>query len=426
MIYDVYSFDFDGCLANFSFLSSTYKDILTVNRTLLDIIKTSRNKKIVLVGSNRQAPRDDLGNSTADERGSCYPATLTIANELDAIFDDLLLADIYNDLPAGESLKQALKYIAANNKDYKEIKSKNFNKLYNWIHDTSKLTTVYAQMHKLASEHTDDFFNFYLVDDKKEDILEELYNYFLKYPQMIPPNVKLHFRHYRGTIDRNHNKIDPLYVDYPGIQGSGPEPDKNYRQTVKNIAAVTIEKMTEQGRDIAATKTTRPVATYTQAQGCNFDMDAINCVKYYVPGMLPASSPEALSSKKEKQLSDPRKTRPYKEMYEAKALYQEAGSSHTSSSSSSIEAFIPAAASSKQSSFRFFPAEKPESSRKIADGLLGKHKKNTTDLSQDASRSYSGAPDADTPSAELADRKPSQANTDSKESSNLTLPNFSS
>lgn len=309
MIYDVYSFDFDGCLANLAFLKLKHKeinDIIAANSKLFDIIKTSPNKKIVLINSNRQAPRDDLANSAADERGSCYQATKAVAAYLNAEFDGFLLADLYNDLRPGKALKQALKYLAKNNKDYTDEvgKEKVFFSLYNWIHDTSKLTTVYAQMHELALRHTsDDTFNFYFADDR-EDLLDELHSYFSKYPQLIPRNIKLCFRHYAGPIDRDDNEIIPLFRDYEPIQGTREEPDANYRQTVKNMAAVTIEQMTEKGIDITANcgKKAAIVTTYSDAQKCHFDMAAINCAQYYVPGTIPKHPPEILPAKKEKKL----------------------------------------------------------------------------------------------------------------------------
>ncbi len=310
MIYDVHSFDFDGCLANIAFLKLRYKeikDIIEANRKLLDIIKTSPNRKIVISNSNRQAPRDDLANSGADERGSCYQATKAVAAYLNAEFDGFLLADIYNDLRSGKALEQALKYIAENKKDYTEEVRKNkiFNSLYNWIHDESKLTTVYAQMHELALSHSDsDAFNFYFTDDR-EELLNELHIYFSKYPQMIPRNVTLCFRHYRGPIDRDDNEITPLFHDYTPIQGTREKPDENYRQTVKNMAAVTIEQMTAKGIDIAANYGEKAaiVTTYADAQKCNFDMSAIKCVRYYEPDAMPEHPPKALSAKKEKRLT---------------------------------------------------------------------------------------------------------------------------
>ncbi len=367
MIYDVHSFDFDGCLANITFLKLKYKeikDIIEANRKLLDIIKTSPNRKIVISNSNRQAPRDDLANSGADERGSCYHATKAVAAYLNAEFDGFLLADIYNDLRPGKALKQALKYIAENNKDYtKEVrKGKIFSSLYNWIHDESKLTTVYAQMHELALSHSDDdAFNFYFTDDR-EDLLNELHIYFSQYPQMIPRNVKLCLRHYRGPIDRDDNEITPLFHDYTPIQGTREKPDENYRQTVKSMAAVTIEQMTEKGIDIAANYGAKAaiVTTYADAQKCNFDMSAIKCVHYYVPDAMPKHPPKPLSAKKEKQFAVKKA-----HACDAREAIEKTTSLHAESSSSTSIS-LPVSTLNAASSSTWTPASKSNLTLKSA------------------------------------------------------------
>ncbi|MCL9685396.1 hypothetical protein [Legionella maioricensis] len=374
MAYDVYSFDFDGCTANYLFLSSKIKDIIGANKILFDRIKSSNNRKIIYIGSNRQAPRDDLANSSADERGSCYPATEQVAAELGGVFDNFLLGDIYNDLPDGTCLKQALKYLAKNNKDYKELSQKKFKSLYNWIHDESKLTVLYAQMHKVSLEHPDEPINFNFFDDR-EDILNQLHAYFLKHRDLIPSNVTLNLKLYRGPIDRNSHEIDPLVVDYPSISGTRPEADKHYRQTVKTMAAVTIEKMTEKGMDISATGASKAITSYAEAQKYGFDMSAIKCINHYEPGMMPLNPPEAPSAKKEKFFGEVKKLHFSKhsstEKLDKPTIEKKHFSAPTPLGFNSTTSITP---SPEEEKFKLFRAEKPKNERPKDRELMGAHK----------------------------------------------------
>ena len=298
MVYEVYSFDFDGCLANLVYLASEKKNIIAANRELLNRIKLSPNPKIVFVGSNRQAIPDDFSNSTANGRGSCYPATKLISNELEATLDKFLLGDIYNDLSDGTTFCKAFKYLDKHHQ-YKPAHYKKVQTLHNWVHDDSKLTLLYAQIHKVVLEHPFDEIQFNFFDDR-EDILTGLHTYFLKYPDLIPLNVTLNLKRYMGPVDRNEALIDPQVVEYESIRGSGKQIDINYRETIKTIAAVSIEQMSAKGLDITSYSSTRPIINYFEAQQVNFDCAAINSIQYYEPGMIPKSSLPPPPVKKEK------------------------------------------------------------------------------------------------------------------------------
>ncbi|PWY55582.1 hypothetical protein DGG96_10735 [Legionella qingyii] len=372
--YDVYSFDFDGCTANYLFLSSKVKDIIVANKILFDNIKSTSNQKIIYIGSNRQAPRDDLANSLADERGSCYPALEQIAVALGGVLDNFLLGDIYNNLPDGTCFNQTLKYLAKNNKDYKELSPKKFKSLYNWVHDESKLTVLYAQMHKVSLEHPDEPINFNFFDDR-EDILTQLHAYFLKHQDLIPSNVTLNLKQYRGPIDRNSQEIDPLVVDYPSIGGIRPGADKHYRQTVKTMVAVTIEKMTEKGMDISATGASKGITSYTEAKKYGFDISAIKCINHYEPGMMPMNPPDVPSAKKEKLFSEMRKLYVSKhssiEKLDKLILEKKHFSEPTPSGFNSATSITPSPEAEK---FKLLRAEKPKSERPKDGGLMGIHK----------------------------------------------------
>ncbi len=404
--YEVYSFDFDGCTANYLFLSSKHKDILAANKALFDQIKSSHHRKVIYIGSNRQAPRDDLANSTADERGSCYPAIQMIADELDGVLDNFLLGDIYNDLPDGTCFKQALKHIAKNHKDYKEFNEKKFKSLYNWTHDESKLTVIYAQIHKVSLEHPNDPIHFNFFDDR-EDILKQLHAYFSKYPDLIPSNVILNLKQYRGPIDNNGHEISPLVVDYPSVNGIRSEADRDYRETVKTMAAVTIEKMSEQGMDIIATGASKAITSYAEAQKYGFDMSAIKCINHYEPGMIPNNPPNSPVIKKEKLVD---RLHFYKRSNAPKDEQPHFESPHTATYSShpillgsmtTLATTVP----TSEAQLKFFSAQPSKCERKI-EGLMGTHKSNS-------------------PEEETTNINISPADTDHKNSEQIPLMKFS-
>jgi hypothetical protein len=347
LIYDVYSFDFDGSLAHIGFLSAKQKNILAVNREFLESLKASTNPKIAFVGSNRQSVPDDFSNSHADERGSCFPAIAAVSKELDAVLDELLLSDIYNDLPDGTSFKWAMDHTNANNKDYNLTDLTLIKGSPNWIHDESKLTLIYAQIHKVASEHPNDTIHFNFFDDR-EDLLDNLHTYFSKYPELIPSNVTLKLKQYRGPVDSFDKPIEPLVRDYPFIQGSRISCDANYRQTVKDMAAVTIEEMTRQHIDISSTKSSRPITSFAEAQRNQFDISAVKCIRYYKPGMTPTQLPKVQAP--EKVVSPVMKAKKSRFFFGSKKKESNSNLSAASSSSSATDSPIsPRFASSSSS-----------------------------------------------------------------------------
>lgn len=293
MTIEVSAFDFDGCIFNHYYLASKKKDILDANKELFETINASKHQKICTISSNRQALIDDYSNAKADQRGSCFTAIRLIAQKLNAEPDYFLLSDIYNNLPPGSSYKNALACISPDTNDYiSELLEKN-KPFYNWIHDTSKLTVLYAQIHKIALEHDPDepiIYNFY---DDRSDILDNLHSYFSQYPDLIPKNVTLNIKGYRGPISKDGTPYDPLIINYPAIKGTRPKADSEYRQTVKNMAAVTLELTTKAGIDISSSSAPgKPITNYEQAESRGFDISAVDCIKYYKPGMIAEFPPK--------------------------------------------------------------------------------------------------------------------------------------
>lgn len=302
LIYEIYSFDFDGCLANLFYLSSEDKNIILANKGLLDALKSSPNPKIILVGSNRQGLMDDYNNALPDKRGSCFPAVKLITRELNtheapATLDEFLLSDVYNDLADGTSFKMALRCIDKNKKDYIPGKLKKAEHHPNWMHDESKLTVLYAQIHKIAKDHPLDDLQFNFIDDR-EDILDNLHNYFLKYPELIPHNVTLHLKKYIGPYDKDNNPIDPIMKDYAPLRGTRAEADADYKHTVKIMAAVTIEQMNAKDYFLTATLSRKSISSYEEAKRYHFNTSTIKVAAYYEPGMLPDKPPEYFTPKK--------------------------------------------------------------------------------------------------------------------------------
>lgn len=293
MALKVYSFDFDGCLFNYHYLSSKIKDLSESNKELFASLKKGTgDSNIVFIGSNRQSLSDDLINSRQDDRGSCFPMLDLLCKELNAKPDTFLMTDLYNNLPAGHSFEQALKSLLPKSSLY-NLDEVNKNKPFqDWIHDESKLTVVYAQMHKIASENPLEPIEFNFYDDR-EDILDGLKTYFSRYPETIPPNITLKLHRYKGTKNLDNSNIDPLIASYASLYGNNRSKiDSEYRTTVKTMAAVTIEKLTAQGIDITSSQAGYPVRTYDDAEKAGFAISPIKCVEHYQPGDEPLIKPQ--------------------------------------------------------------------------------------------------------------------------------------
>lgn len=241
----VLSLDFDGCLFHRGYMQDP--NVITANRDFLQRLKAENSKfdqVITMVGSNRQSWFVDILN--AQHRGSCFPAIQRITNYLQCELDRFLMADIYGDLPGGLSFERALEamqptepkskgvfetlksYVVSDTREESERV-----KHHDWVFDETKMTILYAQMHKIANEHPDQEIVFEFYDDRglgmrtPHDILEYLNGFFCANSALIPSNVTLRLHHYAGE-----NKT---FVN--SIQGQGVV-DTHYRQTVKEFASL--------------------------------------------------------------------------------------------------------------------------------------------------------------------------------------------
>src|SRR3990167_3883248 len=248
---NVRSFDFDGCLFNdvyINFLRKYWNEhhvdpdqnkrnefLIQANTTLINLIvqeikEEKFNEFKVMVGSNRQCIYTDNKNAKAYDvitgralkKGSCFPALIGLygafqhaieSENLDTTceVDRVLLSDIENDQDFGTNFTAALEIPEKeeNRDEYAYIHGVTSG----WLFDASKLTILYAQMHKIASENKDEdadiIYDFY--DDKDQDILQELKDFFNNHPDLIPKTVTLRLHHYVG------GELKPIEK----IQGTG-------------------------------------------------------------------------------------------------------------------------------------------------------------------------------------------------------------
>lgn len=115
------SVDLDGCFMGLSYINNPQHDVIEANKELLDQIRQSNSNyksTYVFVGSNRQSISDDKSNAHSTQNGSGYPRVLRIGNYLEAPVDKLLLTDVYNNLPDGETFDQALIFLDAQHHNY--------------------------------------------------------------------------------------------------------------------------------------------------------------------------------------------------------------------------------------------------------------------------------------------------------------------
>lgn len=216
----VLSLDFDGCIFNDNYLTSTAPDRLTAtNQPLFDhIINTINNghyaRVIFMVGSNRQSKKIDDNNAATQRKindryyqsESCFPALKKICQFIQSKttvtceVDGYLLADTAGNKPAGENFENACLCIPIQDYAYSKTRfsddtSGNSFKLV----DEKKILLLYAQMHKNASRFPDAKIDFCFYDDRSDitETLTHFYQYHL--PDYIPRTTELKLHLYSGN-----------------------------------------------------------------------------------------------------------------------------------------------------------------------------------------------------------------------------------
>ena len=218
MVLRVISLDFDGCIFNRTYHTSNDKQVILHNKSFLDALLKDSQKftnTITMIGSSRQSKNHDIRGSNQNHTASCFFAIRQITHYLNATFAPLLLADIFGDLPDGTSYTRLMDASLQAEKHHAHI------------HDESKLTLLYAQIHHIAQAYPDEqiVFNFY---DDNNTILNDLNSFFNRFPVMIPKKTTLCLHQYTG------NQVSSTHR----IAGTG-KADLNYRQTIIDMIELT-------------------------------------------------------------------------------------------------------------------------------------------------------------------------------------------
>jgi len=242
-----FSLDFDGCIFHTEFLEQPegQQDVIGANPALWQHIQnraaeTGSADVHVMVGSNRQCFHTDHLNASQHGSPSCFSTLHTISEHLKTVMlgkqihvDEMLLADIYGKLEPGTSFALGMQHAEQIAK--KEAGTLNHESHAQWIFDESKLTVLYAQMHKVAlaqSVHNPGAPIVYEFVDDRENILNGLNKFFSAYPEFIPKNLTLILNTYKGDATGVQPYGNP-------IQGTG-EIDADFRNTVIEMAGRTI------------------------------------------------------------------------------------------------------------------------------------------------------------------------------------------
>jgi hypothetical protein len=280
----VKSLDADDCIFNGQYVeyyvSKKYKlqsdvplfddetnPLFITNKDFFDRVKQecSENqykKLILMVGSLRQDESIDLDNSlTLDESSdldnsltldesvdldnsppdkylkseSFFSALTTIKDKLSreietkCIVDKFLISDLCSDEKYGTNFDRAIANRHLINTDHSSHKNLA-------IFDSDKFLQSYAQIHKIASENSEDFIIFDFYDDKP-GILSGLLEIFSDYPDLLPKNVIFNLDRYAGKFTNFSSKNKP-------IQGAG-EIDFNYVKNIRVLMQLAFGKETE-------------------------------------------------------------------------------------------------------------------------------------------------------------------------------------
>jgi len=244
----ILSFDFDGCLFNETYKNTPYISeadwpanlilkaesdlIVTSNQKLINDICAQNEAEqytqiITIIGSNRQSFDRDLNNMARNQTGSCFSAIQRINLALKAKFDPFLLTDARHKIASGTSYHQAMETLQKmRDVPLYQLDLKGYP---DWLFDESKITIIYAQIHRFAKKNPDETIVFDFYEDRK-DILHGINRYFSAYPELIPDNVTLNLNFYDGS------EPETQYT----LQGTG-RIDLAYKATVNQMGEIDLE-----------------------------------------------------------------------------------------------------------------------------------------------------------------------------------------
>ncbi|OGT36714.1 MAG: hypothetical protein A3F12_00325 [Gammaproteobacteria bacterium RIFCSPHIGHO2_12_FULL_38_14] len=258
-----YGIDADGCAYGSRSDTEEVKTIeylMRENTMLLEAIKIAASVKnqtvIVMSGSSRQSLYYEIVNAgavcnvrradkTEVNRGGTGFFCLDLAAIVDRLYtthpeishDPFLMADIWlPDKQPGDHFREIKRDHSVSAEGFRN-RAKTTDKVEGKLevarsavtaipYDNTKLSILYAQMHKIASENPDADIEFNFYDDKNAGdpaansvgILQELKAFFNKHPDLIPHNVTLNLHHYRNHQAQSNQPIATIkgtgLIDY--------------------------------------------------------------------------------------------------------------------------------------------------------------------------------------------------------------------
>ena len=230
---NVISLDFDGCIFHKKgYLYNTSPNrLIETNQTFIDqvaerIRAENFAEAVFMFGTNRQDKWMDDMNNQHMNRGSCFPAMQRLLEEFEGKLhgistriDGYLLADTYCNKTPGATHQAIM------------TQDKSFQHDRHYI-DNTKMTLLYAQMHKLASapenKDKDIILDFY---DDRRIILSSLHDFFNEHRDLMPRNIVLRLHRYKGAeISETFTLDDQVKILEP-IPGAG-EPDRHFHKSL--------------------------------------------------------------------------------------------------------------------------------------------------------------------------------------------------
>lgn len=168
------------------------------------------------------------------------------------IQDELLLGDVFYQYPPDQDERddntfEAIENSLKENGEFNEHFIQQVNKKNKALEDESYVLTLYAQMHKVASQNPNDDIEFDYYHGE-ESALNRLDLFFKQHRELIPGNVKLNLNLYKGQYDpenfiddNNHDDLRSVQEELlisgmpPGIQGRGAI-DYNFKRNAYRLA----------------------------------------------------------------------------------------------------------------------------------------------------------------------------------------------
>lgn len=232
----VFSLDYDGCIAE-----PTLEDIKSENESLLQEMQEAilnGEKVYVCVGSNRQDIVKDRYNSYTHKVPSVYAALPALVDEVKSrvpddkkhaiSFDGMLGIDLEHGKPPGHHYElYAKERWVQEGCPPREKKSAHQASLV----DETKVSMLYAQMHRFAHLHEGGDITFVFKDDRA-DILAGINQFYQENPERIPSNVTLKLEQKLSS-----ENTQALPFETQQIKGSGLI-DESYAENSKALAYI--------------------------------------------------------------------------------------------------------------------------------------------------------------------------------------------